>query len=688
MEEPLSPDQVFIRKLTDIVIANLENENFGVNELAKASGRSLYRLGRTLHSINGKTVNQFIREVRLRKALEILRDDEYTVTEVANRVGFSSPAYFNHCFHKFFGFPPGEVNKIHIKNDVQNNPLESAIGKNLKVAISKRLVFGTRGTLTFILIIGALSVYIYKKTHKSDWTDDFASSNGRISIAVLPFRNMTRDTTWNVWQEGIQQTIISSLSNSKELKVIRKGDVETMLQKQGVTNFTIITSVLAEELSRSLNANFFVSGSMKQSGPKIRIDAQLISVKRSEVLHSFEVNGQYKDEIILDLTDTLRKEITDFLLLSKLIKEDPWLHLPQTPGTVSPEAFKYCIYGRKAYAKADWATAQNWFFRSLAADSNYIEAMSGIYSTYKNQNMPEQSLSWILKIQGKKGRMTIFDKLYYSWIYADNFEPPDTCIRYLKQLQAVDDQNDYNYLIGAVYGKSGQYDKAIPPFEKYLDNSRNKGKEYLKNNWVFPALGEVYHSAGLYKKERKLYRQAERYNDDQTSVFFSWVLKDIASLYLTAGDTAKANRYIQKYITVIKDNSSSDADITTALAWIYWRGGNQDKAEKYFRKALMMEPENPARMNTLANRLIDRNKDFDEALGLIDKALELTQNKYLYYYYLDTKGWVLYKQGNSHAALELFQNLWDTTPYKMYIFKSHLDEVKRTITAKGFVSKS
>ncbi len=38
MQEPLSPDQIFIRKLTDIALANLENEHFGVNELALESG--------------------------------------------------------------------------------------------------------------------------------------------------------------------------------------------------------------------------------------------------------------------------------------------------------------------------------------------------------------------------------------------------------------------------------------------------------------------------------------------------------------------------------------------------------------------------------------------------------------------------------------------------------------------------
>ena len=47
---------------------------------------------------------------------------------------------------------------------------------------------------------------------------------GRISIAVMPFRNMTNDTTWNIWQDVFQMKLISSLSNAnnKELKIRQK----------------------------------------------------------------------------------------------------------------------------------------------------------------------------------------------------------------------------------------------------------------------------------------------------------------------------------------------------------------------------------------------------------------------------------------------------------------------------------
>ena len=87
-------------------------------------------------------------------------------------------------------------------------------------------------------------------------------------------------------------------------------------------------------------------------------------------------------------------------------------------------------------------------------------------------------------------------------------------------------------------------------------------------------------------------------------------------------------------------------------------------------------------MNVLANRLIEMNKNFDEVSELIDRALKLAGNKWDYYFFLDTKGWGLYKSGKYQEALELFQNLWDTAPYKMYFIKSHLKEGKKAEEVK------
>ena len=88
---------------------NLENEKFGVVELAAEIGLSRSQLHRRLQELRGKSTSRFIREYRLEMAMEMLKKNVATASEIAYRVGFSSPTYFNTSFHNYYGYPPGEV---------------------------------------------------------------------------------------------------------------------------------------------------------------------------------------------------------------------------------------------------------------------------------------------------------------------------------------------------------------------------------------------------------------------------------------------------------------------------------------------------------------------------------------------------------------------------------------------------
>ena len=90
-------------------------------------GMKPHALNRRLQEINGKHLNQFIREVRLRKALELLLEEKYTAAEVAYKVGFSSPAYFNKCFHDFYGYSPGKVKISGMLDPAQNGFVSTVI---------------------------------------------------------------------------------------------------------------------------------------------------------------------------------------------------------------------------------------------------------------------------------------------------------------------------------------------------------------------------------------------------------------------------------------------------------------------------------------------------------------------------------------------------------------------------------
>ena len=678
MKEPLTNDQIFISKLTEIVLGNLKNENFGVKELAHESKMSFYRLNRRLHSINKKPTNQFIREIRLKKALEMLQNESSTVAEIAYKVGFGSPAYFNKCFNAFFGFPPGEARKREVISPDQNILTNGATLNKSKIPTRRANILTFPGILFLVLILGTAGFLIYNKIFKSEWNDNMISRDGRISIAVMPFRNMTNDTTWNIWQENIQQILISSFSNSKELKVRQKETINPLLEVNGLAEYSAVTPGIADKISQKLDANIFIYGTIEKAGSTIRLDAQLIKTKTKEVLKSFEVNGPSNEAFILDITDTLRKKINDFLLISKVLKNNPaWDAAYKTHPltTSSPEALRYNIYGNKS---SDNKTAISWYLRALEVDSNYFDPMMGLSTTYSNMGMMEEDLKWVIKYYNKRKMWPLVQQLWASWAYAFSFEPSDEGINYLKQLQQIDDQNaNIYYMLGLTYYLQEQYDKAIPELERFYELDRKLGKEFLKINSNYVLLGQAYHKTGQYKKEKKLYKTAEKYITNDPIIIRNQVI-----LSLAEKDTVKANRYIENYISGLKKYSYSEANIASGLGDIYFEAGIMDKAEEYYHKVISLEPDNPVLLNNFARFLRDVKRNTDEFTGIIDKAVELAPNKYDYYNYLDTKGWGLYKLGNYQEALDILQQTWDSAQFKMYFIKSHLEEVKKMVASR------
>ena len=143
-------NEILIYKLTKIAQDNFTNEQFGVKDLVKIYGMSRSQMHRKLKPINGQSISQFIREIRLAKAMQFLQKNETTASEIAYQVGFSSPTYFNTCFRDYFGYPPGEVKFRFPHHDLQKSP-KLKIVKHHKNMIQKLGVSGKNELLRYAL---------------------------------------------------------------------------------------------------------------------------------------------------------------------------------------------------------------------------------------------------------------------------------------------------------------------------------------------------------------------------------------------------------------------------------------------------------------------------------------------------------------------------------------------------------
>lgn len=104
-------DEAFLTKTIALVEKNLNNAEYSVEDFSQDMCMSRANLYRKIHSITGLTPSEFIRNMRLKKAAELIKEGELSVVEIAEKVGFSTHSHFTKTFKEMFGLPPIEYQK-------------------------------------------------------------------------------------------------------------------------------------------------------------------------------------------------------------------------------------------------------------------------------------------------------------------------------------------------------------------------------------------------------------------------------------------------------------------------------------------------------------------------------------------------------------------------------------------------
>jgi YesN/AraC family two-component response regulator len=103
-----SADEIFIKLALEGVERNISDVDYSVDDLSRDVGMSRTQLYRKLKALTGQSANEFIRSLRLKRAAQLLNQNQLTIAEVTNRVGFTDLQYFRDCFKKLFGVIPSE----------------------------------------------------------------------------------------------------------------------------------------------------------------------------------------------------------------------------------------------------------------------------------------------------------------------------------------------------------------------------------------------------------------------------------------------------------------------------------------------------------------------------------------------------------------------------------------------------
>ena len=111
-EKTTTLDNDFIQKTLHYITENIDNPQLSVELLSSKVSLSRSQMYRKIKTLTGVSINEFIRNVRLEKAKQMIEQGNNNMNEIGFKVGFTSPSYFNKCYKIKYGHLPSQERKL------------------------------------------------------------------------------------------------------------------------------------------------------------------------------------------------------------------------------------------------------------------------------------------------------------------------------------------------------------------------------------------------------------------------------------------------------------------------------------------------------------------------------------------------------------------------------------------------
>jgi adenylate cyclase len=245
----------------------------------------------------------------------------------------------------------------------------------------------SRAWIYVVIVAGAISVGLfffgrYTATSKQSGLTELSAK----SIAVLPFDNQNRDPDTDYLSNGIPESIINSLSQLPNLKVMSRNSVFHYKGKE----------MDAQAVAKELKVQAVLTGRMTQRGDGLSISVELINAQDNSEIWGQQYNRKLAD--VFAVQEEIAKEISEKLRLKLTGAERQ--QLAKRP-TENLKAFQYYMQGR-AYVqrntREDLLTATRYYEKAIEEDRNYALAYTGLADAYSTLGL----FGYIASIEGRR----------------------------------------------------------------------------------------------------------------------------------------------------------------------------------------------------------------------------------------------------------------------------------------------
>lgn len=365
------------------------------------------------------------------------------------------------------------------------------------------------------------------------------------SIALLPFQNISTDTSGDYFSDGLTEELIYSLSRLQNMRVVSRTSI--MQYKNTRKNLKTI--------GEELGVGYVLEGSIRRFQDELRITIQLVDVKTDTQLWAEKYRGTLSD--IFDIQEEVSREVVNALTIKLSPAEK---HTLVRRSTQNPEAFDYHLRAREALnrmTKQDLKSAIQLFTRALELDNHYALAYAGLGQVYAD--------------------------LYFSFekkdIYLD--KAIEVC---LKALSIDPTLSEAYAALGLAYFDKKMLDESLHAVRKAIDLNPKSFMAY----WI---LGRIYHTTDRDREAIEPYKKVVELNPD-----FYAVHMDLRTVYERLGDAERYEEEVRnelnsypKYLARYPEDPRAHIFYAVALA----RSKRLDEAKAEAAKAIELNPYDP-----------------------------------------------------------------------------------------------
>jgi adenylate cyclase len=401
-----------------------------------------------------------------------------------------------------------------------------------------------------------------------------ATDEGRRTIAVLPFVNMSGDIENEYFSDGISEEILNLLAKLPQLKVASRTSSFNLKGEK----------VDIPTVARQLGVSTILEGSVRRAGDRVRITAQLIEADTDSHLWSETYDREMKD--VFAIQDDIAQSIVKAMQVTLSPQERRAI---QSAATTDPEAYDYYLRGRNymySMARRDYEHAIRMFDQAIGADSKYALAYAGLADAYSHM---------------------------YRYVEAtpDNVEKAN---RASEQAVVLDrDSAEAHASRGMALFISDRYDEAETEFEAAIARNPN-----LFEAWYYYGLAAS--SQGRVEKAAELYSKAIEVNpaDFQVPMF-------LAMAYCSLGRKQDEMRVRLGALGTLERHLKLNPHDTRAIyfaAQNLYRVGERDKAVAMAEQAMQQGMNEPVVLYNVACFYTGLGEK-ERAIDLLEQAVSL-----------------------------------------------------------------